>query len=218
MRITTRAVLAVAAFATTATPATAQVCLGVPTTDGHYAIAGHVGFPTGAKSYGGNAVADLNGPLSLGGYYGLVDFDDLETNANSFGVRAAYALPNASFSVCPTAALEYTSLSEEEAGTTFELTQTVIPVGVALGKSFAMSPSFSVGLNVIPQYLYIRNELSGSEGGVSGSVTDSSSEFGADGGIYFATRAFYAGASVRFTTVEDTDPELGLNFGLLIGR
>lgn len=213
-----RSGLMVAAMLVAASPALAQMCVGIPSVDGQYAVSGAVGFTEGAKTYGGSFQADLMGPLSVGVSYDLVDMDDIDTNANSFGGNVAYALPVSQLSACPVAGLSYTTMSETQDGVEFNVNSLMVPVGLGFGKAFPMGTSASVGLFASPAYLWVRNEVSGSEGGAEVSISDSQSEFAGTVGAAFAAGAFFGRGSVMFTSIENSDPLFAVNLGVLVGR
>lgn len=197
--------------------ASAQACIGVPSSDGQFTLIGAAGFMDGAKSFGGGVAANLVGPISLGAGYRLVTFDDLDTNANAFNANAAYELSVPSVSICPATGIEYMRWSEDVDNVKVTITSTVIPVGVGVGRSFVAGDDFLVTLFALPHFLYVRGTVRGSEGNVSVSVSDSSNEFGSALGIRFGSRTFYAGAGVSITTIEDSDPVFSLSLGVNVG-
>ncbi len=105
--------------------AAGQACIGAPTGDGQFAIAGAVGFAEGGTSYGAGVTADLTGPISLFGNYSLVTIDDIDENANQFGGGIAMELSVPSVSICPVAGASYTRWSDSSAGVEATVTATV---------------------------------------------------------------------------------------------
>ena len=194
----------------------AQACIGVPSQDRQFGLAGAMGFTEGQKSYGGELSANLAGPLTVGGGYALVKPDNVDTNGNHFQGRAAYELPMGNLSVCPTSGLGYTRFHEEEGGESATVTATVIPVGIGFGKSFRAGENMSITFAAIPQYLYIKNRAE-SAGTINLEVEDSESAFGADLGVNLGMRSWYVGGGASFNSVEGSDPVFQVGLGILFG-
>lgn len=219
MRSLKRALLTVAAFAATwVGGAAGQACLGVPTTDGQFSLSGGIGFSEGAKSYGGAFSADLVGPVSIGLGYELIDIDDISTNGNAFSGRIGFELAIPGVSMCPFGGASYARLHEEEFGVEATLSQVGIPIGMGIGKTFDAGSNLLVTLFGAPQFLYINASLDASGPGGSLDISESNSEFALDMGVRFGTTAFFAGAGVGITTIEDSDPVFGITVGVLLGR
>jgi hypothetical protein len=207
------------ALAATVSPVglAAQACLGVPTTNGRFALEGSFSSTADIKSYGADLTADLSGPVSVFGGYALVKIDDVETSGNSFGGGLAFELSMPSVSICPGAGVNYLRFHEEEAGEEVTITQTVVPIGLGIGRQVTAGPELFLTLFAMPQFLYVRSEIdiSGSLG--SGSFSDSTNEFGVDLGVRLGSSSFYGGGSVGLTTIEDSDPTFSLALGLILG-
>jgi hypothetical protein len=195
----------------------AQACLGVPTTNGRFALGGSFSTTTDIKTYGADLTADLSGPVSVFGGYALVKIDDVETSGNSLGGGLAFELSVPNVSICPGAGVSYLRFHEEEAGEEATITQTVVPIGLGVGKQVTAGPELFLTLFATPQFLYIRSEIdvSGSLG--SASFSDSSNEFGVDLGVRLGSSSFYGGGAVGLTTIEDSDPTFSLTLGLVLG-
>src|SRR5688572_15307446 len=118
MRRTHRRVLATAFIAALAVPSavSAQVCMGVPISDGAFGIFGQYTTTKGVDGFGGDVTANLNGPFSVQLGYRLDALEDIEENANTFYGNVAYEFPNMSFSVCPIAGVSYGTWSDEVLG------------------------------------------------------------------------------------------------------
>jgi hypothetical protein len=207
----------VAGFMTLVIPAlaVAQVCVGVPTRDGDLAFSGTFGITDGAKIYGIGANADVTGPLSLEVGYSLITYDDLADNANSFHAGIGLELPGLNFSACPFAGLQYSILDTQWFGIDVGVRQTVGVVGFGIGKSFAIAPEAQLGLYTVPQFLYLRARITATDGVFSESETNSETEFGASLGFRLASRSFFGGAAVSFSTIEDSDPVFTVTLGII---
>jgi hypothetical protein len=194
----------------------AQACLGVPSGDRQFGVQGGMGFTEGFKSYGGEVNANLNGPLSVGGGYAMVKPDNVDTNGNAFSGRAAWELPVAMISVCPVSGVGYTRFHDEEAGESATVTATVIPIGIGFGKKLMASENMFVTVSAVPQFLHIRNHAE-STGTINMELDDNQNEFGAEFGMSFGMRNFYAGGGVSITTIENDDPTFSVGLGFLFG-
>ena len=214
----THGFIAVVLLAVTPLAVWGQACLGSPTADGQYAAAGSIGLTDGAESYGAEVTANLVGPLSLGAGYSLIDIDAVETKGNSFGAGAAAELTFPAASLCPTARIIYSRFHEEVFGIVGTVTQIVVPVGFGVGKTLAAGPRSYVTLFGQPQFLWIRTEGDLSLGGGTLSESETDNEFGVDLGMRFSNASFYAGAAVRLTTIEDSNPVYTMLLGVLVGR
>ncbi len=193
--------------------ANAQACIGVPSVDRQFGLAGAMGFTEGQKMYGGELNANLAGPLSLGGGYALVKPDESETNGNHFQGRAAWEMSVAQLSVCPTTGVGYTRFHAEEGGEEATVSSTVIPVGLAFGKSLRAGDNMSITLSAIPQFLYIKNKVDTPI--FEGDASDNA--FGADFGVNVGTRSFYVGGGASITSLEGSEPVFSVGLGVLFG-
>jgi hypothetical protein len=197
----------------------AQACFGFPTSDGQFGLAGVVDFTEGTRGYGADFNANLAGPVSFILGYSLVDIEDIDTNGNSFRGLAGFELSVPSVSMCPGAGVRYSRAHEASDVVQAEATATLItiPVGVGVGKQIAAGQNFYVTLFGFPHYLYVDAKLTAKIPGQEFEFSDNSSEFGTDLGIRFGTSAFFAGAGVTLTTIEDSDPSFGLIVGIIFG-
>lgn len=195
----------------------AQACIGVPAGNGQVALSGGAGFTEGVKSYGAEAAFNLVGPVSLEAGYSLVTFDDIDNNGNTVSGSGAFELPVPGLSVCPAAGVSHMRWSERFELAEVTLTSTIIPVGMGVGRELPAGPNLFVTLFAVPQFLHVRGTISGSEGGASVSVSDSTNEFGTALGMRLGSDEFYVGAGVNLTTIEGSDPTFGVTMGLVLG-
>ena len=204
-------------FTAVTTEAAAQACIGVPVRDGQIAIEGQLGIADGLKTYGVAATANLAGPLTVQGGYTLLDLDDVDENANGFHANLAYEVPVKSLSACPVVGVSYAKWSQSFLGVDLDVSETVIPIGFGIGKTIPAGTSLGLTLYAIPQFLHIRGKIEASDDTGSESAEENSNEFGSVFGFRLGSSAVYAGASVMFTTIEDSDPTFGVAIGLALG-
>jgi hypothetical protein len=197
--------------------AQAQTCIGVPISAGQFALGGEVGFHDGAKSYGGVATANLNGPLSVQGRVDVLKYDDVDESTTSFGGTLAYQLVSAPrYTVCPLVGATYMSESFEDEGSSMELSALVVPVGLGFGAALPVS-GLDLSAFAVPQLLIIRSSIDLDLGGVETSESETETKFGADIGLRLRTGPVFFGGSVNITNIEDSDPVFSVGIGFATG-
>lgn len=216
-KLVTGLVLSLGAMAVAAQTAYGQACVGTPIGSRQFGLGGSIGFTDGATTYGVGLRANLEGPFSVAGSYGLTDFDGVEENASTFQGSVAYELPLQGISACPVAGFGYSRISGDDAEFDVEatLTNLSIPVGFGVGQTFLAGPPLSVTLFAVPQFVYNRSKGEVSVGGISGEETDTSTDFAASLGVTLGTSRLYFGGEVFLTTVDESDPVFLLGMGLV---
>lgn len=145
IRFSTLPLALAAGLAFVATDAAAQVCVGVPGSNGQNVIRGSIGFPDNANTFGVEYFHHLsNSPLSIRARYAHVSVDVGDNNANLFGGGLSYDLqgriggfsPDLGF--CVLGDLTYFSF---DGGSGLE-----IPIGVGFGGSFAVGQGGDIAL------------------------------------------------------------------------
>lgn len=207
-RTTTCTMAAIAVLAATAAPALGQACLGIPAGNGQFALGPTASFMEGAKSYGADFQANLDGAVSIGAGYALTDVDEVDTNGNTLTGAASYELAAGSLSVCPTVGVEYMWFSEGDGS----VSNTTFPVGIGIGKSFSAGESLSITPYAMPQYLHMR--ATAEFGGVS--ATESANEFGGTLGLQLGTDRIYGGGGLSMTTIDESEPVYFVGLGFVI--
>lgn len=175
-------------------PLGAQACIGLPLPDGGLWIAGTFGGDP--LRYGAEATLNLAGPLALSADY-LGAAEDQE--GYTLGARAAYELPLAAASLCPTVGVRRTRV-DVAGGEDF--TRTLLPVGFGVGRTLPLSPSAALTVFALPEYAFVLENEGREDAGVF------SSEFGALLGL----GPLYLGASVRVG--DDVSVREGVRFRL----
>ena len=202
--------LAAAGVLVSAGSASAQAYFGVPIGDAGFAVRAEVGLPEDSKTYDIVLDANLLGPISFQLFGGLWDIDEVDDNGGRFGGRLGYELPVSGFSVGPFAGAEYTTISTGEGADEVSSSLLTIPVGIGIGAMLPLGPTADVALYAQPAYYYMsmNMEVAGVE------FDDSQSEFGAEAGARLGFSRFLVGASVEFTTVEDSDAVFSVTAGV----
>lgn len=142
--------IAVTLLSLVATPAFAQVCVGVPLGVGQTSLSFRADLPDGANIYRLRAANHLSGPLTVAGSYSLLSPDGGDSRHN-LGADVAFELPlgTPTVGVCAVAGGSV-SLSDDSRVID-------VPVGVALGSGFEVGPGLSVNPFVIPQLNWRRD-------------------------------------------------------------
>ncbi|HEX7049593.1 MAG TPA: hypothetical protein VF188_05225 [Longimicrobiales bacterium] len=206
-----------------AAPAVAlgQACIGLPAGANQFAASADIAFPEGAKTYGIGVGANLIGPFTVEASYTLTKPDGGNQNLNTFGADVAFELPLPGFSACPVVGLSYSSYDETVplqggGSASGSISVATIPIGFGVGASLPLATTgASLMPYAVPQLLYARTKVSFSTGGLSGSGTDSSTEFGAIIGARLAWNRIFLGGDVNVTTVENSDPVFSVGAGLI---
>ncbi|HWV57016.1 MAG TPA: hypothetical protein VNZ57_06040 [Longimicrobiales bacterium] len=111
----------------------AQACIGSPAARGHVAVGGNYFVSEQMSGYGVHGVANVLGPVSLGGEYGIIEYNGIEEKTTRIGASGAVEFTVASdVSVCPTVQAEYTT-RHEPAAVSRDRTTLTIPFGVSVG-------------------------------------------------------------------------------------
>lgn len=198
------------AFALVAIPGgiAAQACIGNPVAESFNAVTAQVGFPKDAMVYGAGFRHNMDGPFSFGADYNVSSYDGVDPLQHGVGVDAAYELSalELPLSVCPTAGLGYSRISDETA----TVSAFSIPVGVGFGKSFQLSSRVSVIPHVVPQWVWTRATID--IGGNEASADDS--YLGALFGATFGLPRFYVGGGVSWVDLDGVDPVFSITGGM----
>jgi len=197
----------------------AQACGGTPALEGQNAVDGQVGFTEGAVLYGAGITANLRGPFSIGLGYSIGTYSDIDNVGHGFSGAVGYELPVPNFSICPIVSAGYFQVTEPdiEPGIDATVSELAGSFGLGLGTRIEAGPNLFVTLTGEPYFMRYRTRVEATQGGVSGSITESQNDFGVDLGFSLGTGAFYAGAGVTLTTIENSEPIFSINLGFLIG-
>lgn len=200
-----------------ASDAAAQACMGNPAGMGQAAASGNVAFTDGATSYGASLGANLTGPLAVEVGYALTDYDGVDSNGNTFAGAIGYEVPGPQLSICPSTGLSFSSVSatNELNGVEGTVSNLAVPLRLGVGKTLSAGGQLEVTPYVAPQFFWARTSYSESQGGASVSSSETSSEMGADLGLLLGSERIYGGASLSLTTIDNSDPVIGLGLGLL---
>src|SRR5262245_16240101 len=172
--------------------AAAQACLGVPSPEGATMLEGVFTTTEGQKTYGARAIFNIPGPAAFFATYDVAKFDDFNERGQRFGGGGAIELQVPRISLCPTAGASYFRVKFEESGGELLISQTGLPVGLAVGKSLPAGPNLYVVLFGQPEFQYIRSAASINDPVLgSDSESDSQNEFGFHFGMRVGTDSFY---------------------------
>ncbi len=183
-----------------ATPALAQVCVGVPLNVGQTSVALSAGFPDYANIFGVRAANHFAAPLTLAASYELVspEFGD---SRHQLGVDAAFELPvnTGNLGFCATAGAQVTLADDPRTIS--------VPLGVAVGATFEVDSGIAIAPFANPQLFWARSSFDGA------SVSDTS--FGLDAGANLVVSNLFFGASIQKIFEDNTDLLFGVQAGIV---
>jgi hypothetical protein len=209
-------VLAAAALAASAAllPAgalQAQACIGVPVGQGAMALVGHAGTTGDASRVGGDFVANLNGPLSLGFGYTRAGAEGTRPARDTFSGRAALQMLLVEPMVCPVAGVRHTRWAGTVATGGGDVRVLEFPLGVGIGATRALlAPGTGVTLFAVPQVVFQRTTTDG----FGGERTDTATEFEGEVGFRVGTARFFGGAGVVLSSASGADPLFAVSLGV----
>jgi hypothetical protein len=192
---------AVLSLSLAATPALAQVCVGVPLNVGQTSVALSAHFPDGANIFGVRGANHFSAPLTLAASYQLFspEFGDSQ---HSLGVDAAFELPvnTGNLGFCGIAGAQV-SLSDDPYRTI------QVPVGVAVGGTFEVDSGISIAPFAAPQLFWTR--FSNDAGSTSDTV------FGLDAGANLVVSNLFFGALIEKIFEDGSDLLFGVQAGIV---
>jgi hypothetical protein len=183
-----------------ATPAVAQVCLGVPLGEGQTYGALRAQFPDGANRFGIKAANRISGPITVGVQYMLNSFDGDIDSRHTIGGEVSYDLPvaalaEAGFALCPTAGIFYTSTDPGSS--------VVVPFGVGIGGNLEVGDGLGLAPYIVPGFHWQR---------FSNGTSSTNTDFGFNGGANLLVNNLFFGAFIE--KIGDFDLEFGVQAGI----
>lgn len=202
MSLSRMAVLTAVALLVGTTGASAQACLGLPTTDGAVALAGSYMTVEGRDEVGGEFNADVTGPGAFGFAYRT---DLADGRPSTYEVRASYDLYLLEPSICGVAGLRYMDV---ESGGVSE--RVGVPVGFGVGKTMDAG-RLSATIYAIPQYMWVRevraDALGREDVGTSGGFTG-------EAGVTAGVLPLFVNGAITLNTL-DNEPGFRIRVGVL---
>lgn len=195
-----------------ATPALAQVCVGVPLNVGQTSLGLRADFPDYANIFGVRAANHFATPLTLAASYELAspEFGD---SRHALGVDAAFELPvnTGNLGFCAVAGAQV-SVSEPR---TIQ-----VPLGVAVGGSFEVDSGIAIAPFAKPQLFWTRTTYeglpgTGEIGGDVASETRSETAFALDAGANLVVSNLFFGALIQKIFEDNTDLLFGVQAGIV---
>lgn len=211
----TAILLGVGALLWTPAQLAAQACLGSPTLSRQTAAELSLSFADGATGYGAGVTTKLAGPLALGANVETVSFDNIDKNANRFGVRMAYELPVAALSLCPAVGARYTTFGTTLEDIRMDMSQVLIPLGFGVGKRFDLEQGLVFIPSAMGNVLYYREKASLEFEGDGGSITGTATKFGGTVGATLGFNRFFGRGAVSFDNIEDSKSVVSLSLGVV---
>jgi len=192
-----------------ASPAAAQLCVGVPLGIGQTSLALTADLPDGANIFGAKVARSISSPLVVGAHYALTSYDDSvleDATAHTVGANVAAELAPASLAdagvgFCPVAGVSGTFA---DGSTTIQ-----VPLGVAFGAAFSVDDGIAVAPFVVPQFVWSRTSFD------VGDLTVTDSDFGLNGGVNLVVSNLYFGALIKRSFADNAKNVFGLQAGLV---
>lgn len=215
---------AVVGLGVAASPADAQVCAGFPTLQGQTSVALSSSFPQDADRFGGEASANIAGPLAVFGAYERTTSRVQEgQHANTYTAGAALEVSDRfrgpfflGLSACPVVQGSLTRLQGADVWQ--------VPLGVGFGSRIELDPTGRLELMpyAVPQLVWTRVDFDGTPAdGILGPVfggpatleDQERTDLGIRTGVMVGAGRFFLGG--EFENV--FDDELSGTFGLRAG-
>lgn len=213
MKKTTVGILAALAAVTVAGAASAQICVGFPTSDRQFTFGANLDFIEDTDVgdiWGVEASYNAMGPLGFFG--GVTFFDDGEDSEESFGAGVAWelvslgAMIGPQVSACPTARFEF--LDIDGLGSAL-----LVPVGIGFGTNLGAA-GLSLGPYIVPQLIW--SQFNPDDDTFPGADSESEVDFGFEGGVVLGFGTFFVGGSIQHIFQDEADPTFGIRAGILL--
>lgn len=188
--------VAVTLLSLVATPAFAQLCVGVPLDVGQTSLSLRADMPDGANVISVRAANHFAQPLTLAASYQLMS-PEVGDAQHAIGVDAAFELPlgASNIGVCAVAGADVTLADDPRS--------VEVPVGVALGTNIEVGPGLSVVPFAIPQLFWNRYSYEGVD-----AVSDSN--FGIEGGANLIVNNLAFGAVIKRLFADFAETSFGV--------
>jgi len=209
--------LAAAAAVAMALPsaALAQACVGSPALPGQFSLGGGVTFEDGGTGFEAQGRANLDGPISLGAGFGIIDLDNVDSNITTMNAGFAYDLATEGFAACPIAGVGYGTWSDSFQGVSLDISALSFPIGLGVGARVGEGGAAVLIPNAQAGLFFQRLKVSVLDGIDQFDETDSETEFFMSAGATLDFGQFFVRAGVSRTTVDDADTVLGLGVGIV---
>jgi hypothetical protein len=189
--------------------AAAQVCLGLPASEGQISLQGEVSAGGARQAVGGRLGLHFNTEYSLGFSVRRPEYDagrGLELSGMLGYEMDDYAPP-----VCFVIGVQHNRLPMPAAE---DSTLTMIPIGLGIGKRLGSARGLSLALFLLPEYLYVAQPKP------AGEYENFWDELGARSagrgtiGLLIATPFIFASGRVELSTLNNYTPTVTLGLGL----
>jgi hypothetical protein len=215
MKKNTVSILAALAAVSLAGTASAQICAGFSTADRQFSFGANAQFVDGSEFgdlLGVEANYNAQGPLGVFGGLTVVDGGDVIDDVNIYSAGLAYELtsvaaslgPNVSF--CPQVSISYAAIEDLGSGIN-------VPLGLGIGANLAGPTGFAISPFVVPQLIFSRFEAD-EDLGIGDDDSETSTDFGAYGGVNLSFGNFWIGGTVNHVFVDGSDTQFGIRAGI----
>lgn len=205
MHLNVRGLAAVAAiaFSVVATPAVAQVCVGVPLGVGQTSLDLRAHFPDGANIFGARAANQFSESLAVGAFIQHADVDGGDSQ-QAIGADVVFDLPiaalqDAGASLCAAGGVSFTFQDDPRF--------IEVPFGVGLGASFDVGDGMAVVPYAFPHLSWQRVSFDG--------FSDSDTDFVLDLGANLIVDNLYFGIMIDDVIRDHADTTFGVRAGII---
>ncbi len=192
-----------------ATDAAAQVCLGLPASEGQISLQGEVSAGGAREAVGGRLGLNFNTEYSLG--FAVRRPEYATGRGLSISGALGYEMEDYAPPVCFVIGVHHERIPVPEAA---DSALTMVPIGLGIGKRLGSARGLSLALFLLPEYLYVAKPRP------EGEYEDFWDELGARSqgrgtiGLLVATPFIFASGRVEISTLNNYTPTVTLGLGL----
>jgi len=211
-RLTVKRILLLLLVAASATEASAQACLGLPTLPGQFALGAHLETQTTTfAGYGARVVANTPFGFAAGASYRYDELPDFAETGHTFGGVAAVELPMPVTSICPVVEVLYSTVESGAASGPFGSTLRV-PLTLGVGQRLDFLDAAYVVPSARAGLMHVRHNQP--EGAAAETWTSNNVIIGA--GVAAGRGVAFLNTGVTVTTEDETEPRFHFGIGLLL--
>lgn len=198
-----------ALLAMSVTEAAAQVCLGLPASEGQISLQAEVSAGGARQAVGGRLGLNFNTEYSLG--FSARRPEYATGRGLSLGGALGYEMEDYAPPVCFVMGVQYDRIPRPEAE---DSTITMIPVGLGIGKRLGSARGLSLALFILPEYLYVVRPRPEEEYENFWDELGARSQGRGTIGLLVATPFIFASGRVEVSTLNNYVPTVTVGLGL----
>jgi hypothetical protein len=197
--------------------AEAQMCAGRPLPAASISIGGGAAFSGGSRGFGIAADGYHGSRLLWRVGVGLTDLVNYDETGKDFAGSLGYVVVSGrAFTLCPVVGGGYSWWGGSEVGYTEDASTFHGSIEIGLGVAVPLGTGAHAGLFVRPALLYQRTAVGVAGGDIDFRNTATETPFGATVGVGIGFRRTYATGFGSASTIDDSDPRVGVLIGVSI--